>query len=139
MTLIHDNRYTDSYTARPQPRGIAKFVIKTSTAERKTIRKGYRKAFCYEQDLPDATRKAAAIAANIGAKSWSMFPVLGDINHLLVEFYNWSEIGIYNFDQPFRSYKKHFYWWYEAKLPEWWDNPQWKHAAEKYEEPYDPR
>ena len=140
MTLIHSNRFTDSYTKRPQPQGIAKFLIKPSADELARIKAGYGQAFCYEHDLPDVTRKAAEIAANIGAKSWTMFPMLEDAQRrLIVEYYNWPETGIYNFDNPFRSNKKKYYWWFNAKLPEWWDNPDWKHVAEEHEKPYDPR
>lgn len=138
--VIQGNKFTDSHTKRPDPQGIGKFIVEPSANELKVIKRGYRKGFCYEKDLPDVTRKAAAIAANIGAKSWTMFPIIGDKSRrLLVEYYNWPETGIFNFDRPFISGKKKFYWWFNAKLPEWWTDPKWKHAAKEYEKEYDPR
>ena len=137
---IRGNKFTDSYTKRPQPQGIGKFIIEPSARELRAIKRGYKGAFCYEENLPDATRKAAEIAHNIGAKSWTMFPIKGDSGRrLYVEYYNWPETGIYNFDRPFISHKKRFYWWFDAKLPQWWTDPKWKHAAKEYEVAYDPR
>ena len=135
---IQPNKFADG-NKRPQPMGIGKFIVDTSRRERKAIRRGYRGAFCYADELPDATRKAAAIAASIGAKSWTMFPMLEDAQRrLIVEYYNWPETGIYNFDRPFNS-KKKYYWWFKAKLPEWWTDPKWKHVAKEHEKAYDPR
>ena len=125
---------------RPQPMGIGKFILLPSPTELRTIKRGYKSGFCYEYDLPEVTRKAAEIATNIGAKSWTMFPILDDsLRRLYVEYYNWTETGIYNFERPFISGKKKFYWWFEAKLPEWWTDPKWKHMAKEYEKAYDPR
>ena len=139
MTLIHSDRFTDSYTKRPEPQGIGKFLVTPSPDELKRIMAGHKQAFCYEHELPDATRRAAAIAKSIGAKSWTMFPMLYDKQRrLIVEYYNWPETGLYNFDHPFRS-KKEFYWWFNAKRPKWWDDPEWKHVSKEYEKPYDPR
>lgn len=139
MTM-HGNKFTDSHTKRPEPKGVGKFLVTPSPDELKCIKAGHKQAFCYEHELPDATRKAAEIATNIGAKSWTMFPMLEDVQRrLIVEFYNWPETGIYNFDRPFISHKKKFYWWFKAKLPPWWGDPQWKHVAKEYEVAYDPR
>lgn len=139
MTLIQPNKFTDG-NVRSQPMCVGKFVIEPSASELKRIRAGYKGGFCYEEDLPDATRRAATIAVNTGAKSWTIFPIKEDVTRrLLVEYYNWPETGIYNFDRPFRSYKKKFYWWFDAKLPEWWTDPKWKHMAKEYEQAYDPR
>ena len=125
---------------RPNPICIAKFIFHPSDGELKRIRVGYKGAFCYEEELPDTTRRAARHAVNLGAGSWTIFPMLEDpARRVLVEFYNWSETGIYNFDRPFRSGKKKFYWWFNAKLPEWWTDPKWKHVSKEYEKAYDPR
>ena len=113
--ILHGDKFTGSHTKRPQPQGIGKFIVTPSCDELKRIRKGHRGAFCYERDLPDAKRKAATIAANIGAKSWTMFPILGDEQRrLIVEYYNWPETGIYNFDNAVYSRSKKYYWWFEA-------------------------
>ena len=139
MTL-HGDKFTGSHTKRPQPQGIGRFIISPSDGELKKIKSGYKKGFCFERDLPNVTRKAAEIAANIGAKSWTIVPIVEDSGRrLFVEYYNWSETGIYNFDRPFISGKKKFYWWFDAKLPEWWTDPKWKHVAKEYATTYDPR
>lgn len=137
---IQSDKFTGSHTKRPEPQGIGKFIVEPSDRELKAINNGYKGAFCYSNELPDAVRKAAAIANNIGAKSWTMFPIQDDSRRrLLVEYYNWPETGIYNFEHPFISTKKKFYWWFNAKLPEWWTDPKWKHVAKEYESAYDPR
>ena len=138
--VIHGNKFTDSHTKRPEPQGVGRFIIEPSAHELRMIKRGYKQAFCYSENLPDSTRKAAAIAHNIGAKSWTMFPIVGDpYRRVYVEYYNWCEPGIYNFDRPFISPKKKFYWWFDAKLPEFWTNPKWKHVAKEHEVAYDPR
>lgn len=125
MSIIQANRYTDSYTKRPQPKGVGKFLLSPSPRELKAIRKGKNGAVCHERDLADIQRKAVAYAVNIRAKSWTMYPFIGDYQcRMIVEFYNWPEIGIYNFDHPFGNNLKKWYWWYNIPTPTWWTDPE---------------
>ena len=138
MSIIRGNKFTDSYTKRPNPQGVGKFLLSPSPCELKAINRGG--GFCHERDLPDLKRAALAYAINIGAKSWTMFPFIGDAQRrMIVEFYNWPEIGIYNFDHPYSRNVKKFYWWFEAKLPAWWTDPERAVGVSKEGEAYDPR
>jgi len=138
--VIHSNKFTDSYTKRPQPKGVARFIFLPSPRELKAIRAGYRGAFCYERDLPDLQRKAAEYAVNIGGKSWTIFPMIEDSQcRVIVEFYNWPEMGIYNFDHPHGRNTKKWYWWFSARLPAWWTDPERAVGVSKEGDCYDPR
>lgn len=137
---IHGNKFTDSYTERPQPRGVGKLILSPSPRELKAIRAGYKGGFCYEYELRDLQRKAATRAANLGAKSWSIFPMLEDKSRrVLVEYYNWSEVGIYNFDHIYGRNTKKWYWWFTAALPAWWTDPERAVGVSKEGDCYDPR
>jgi len=140
MPIINSNKFTDSYAKRPQPTGVAKFIFSPSPRELRVISTGYKGGFCYERDLPDLQRKAAEYAKNIGAKSWTLFPMIGDgQRRIIAEFYNWPEIGIYNFDHIYGANVKKFYWWFEAALPAWWTDPERATGVSKEGDSYDPR
>ena len=140
MSIIRGNKFTDSYNKRPNPQGVGKTLLSPSPRELVVILRDYKQAFCYENEVPDMQAKARDFALSIGAKSWTMFPFIGDAQRrMIVEFYNWPEIGIYNFDHPYSRNVKKFYWWFEAKLPAWWTDPERAVGVSKEGEAYDPR
>ena len=87
--------------------------------EAKAIKRGKRRCSCDARELSRLGRRCGDIALQIGARSWSIYPLPGTqmgVPKVWVDWHSWPEMGMCNFKKPLGKKR---YWWDVRPIPEW--------------------
>ena len=119
QSIIKPSPFHDGTYKRRAPRLVATVVIPLSKEEAQAVRKGRRGCSCEAADLTALGERCMGIAREVGAKSWSIVPIVGSqvgVPKVYVKFHSWKEMGMCNFATPIGKSR---YWWDTRPLPHW--------------------
>jgi len=114
QNIIKPGSFTDGTYKRSKNKVVHTRVIELSRGERRAKKRGKRGCSCYGHKLTDLARYCVNVAAEHNAKSWSIYPIISS-DAVYVDFHNWPEMGMCNFDEPVVRRKN--YWWDERPVP----------------------
>ena len=131
--VIAPGTYSDGTYKRTSPQIIGREYFDLSNSEKAAKQNGKRGCTLAGADMPDIANKCINAATALKAKSWSIWPI-PYTNTVLVEFHNWPEMGMCNFDRPVAKTR---YWWDVRPVPDW-ISPADGEKTHFTEEPFDP-
>jgi len=131
--VIAPGTYSDGTYKRTSPKVIDSCIVSLSNSEQKAVRKGRRGCSCNGTELRDLAQYCVNRAADKNAKSWSIYPI-PHTRTVLVEFHNWKEMGMCNFEVPVARKN---YWWDKRPVPDWMSPADGEKTHFK-EDPFDP-
>ncbi len=117
--IIKPSPFPDGAYTRKQPQVIDTVVLDLSPEEARAVHGGRRGCSCSAADLTTLGEKCMAVARQLKAGSWSIYPMSETLlgrPKVAVEFHNWPEMGMCNHKKPIG---KERYWWDIRPLPEW--------------------